>query len=359
MTRLLSEVLFAAFLSLSLLIPPGCTQPKALDPLAMYDFSSVTALIQDGVETLPLAGASLLLIENDWVIYEAVFGAYTLETTVPIASASKWLSATAIMTLVDDGLIDLDAPISTYLPNFTSTAGTITTRQLLSHTSGMSARHACLALRHITLEQCVNQIAATPLLAPPGAQFFYGENSFQVAGRIAEVVTNQSWAELFDERIGGPLRMVDTTYGESSNPLLGGGAISSLHDYGNLMRLHLDEGVFDGEAILSPAAIREMRVDQTAGARLAYTPYDDGRRYGLGNWVDVQDSAGAPLQNSSQGLFGFTPWIDWERGTSGVFLVLDSGNRVQPLVTDIQRAVRDAIDAGRHPPTRHHLPLIF
>ena len=323
-----------------------------------YDFSAVTQIMSDGVADLSLDGASLLLIQDDQPIYARAFGSYTLDTTVLIASASKWLSATTIMTLVDDGLIDLDALISTYLPAFTGTVGTITTRQLLSHTSGMSAHHACLAMRNITLAQCANLIGATPLLAPPGTQFFYGENSFQVAGRIAEVVTNQPWRELFSERIGVPLGMADTHYGDSPNPLLGGGATSALYDYGNLLRLHLGDGVFEGQAILSPAAVAEMRRDQTAGAVIAFSPYP-GHAYGLGNWIDRADPAGAPLQNSSQGLFGFTPWIDWEREVAGVFLVYDRADRVQGLVADLRAAVRDAVDAGPVCRPRCRLPLIL
>ena len=354
----MSTVRVLAAVALLIGIGGAPTATCAAGCAAGYDFTPVAALIQDAVDTLPLDGASLLLIQNDQIIFEEASGEYTFGTAVLIASASKWLSATTIMTLVDDDLINLDAPISTYLPNFTGTKGTITTRQLLSHTSGLPSQHLCLAFRSISLEQCVNQIATTPLAAPPGAQFFYGEVSFQVAGRIAEVVTGQSWAELFAERIGGPLNMSHTTYGTSDNPLLGGGGTSTLYDYGNLVWMHLDAGTFSGERVLSPEAVLEMRRDQTAGATIAFSPYNDGRRYGLGNWRDRVDENDNPLQISSQGLFGFTPWLDLERNVAGVFLVQDRADRVNDLVAEMQGMIWDIIDAGPMCPPRLYLPII-
>src|SRR5262245_2610084 len=67
-----------------------------------YDFSAVTALAQNLVDTVPLDGASLMLIKDGQVIYEHYFGSYDAGTVVPIASGSKWLSGATLMTLVDE-----------------------------------------------------------------------------------------------------------------------------------------------------------------------------------------------------------------------------------------------------------------
>ena len=101
-----------------------------------YDFSQVTTLIEDSVNTEPLEGASLILVKDGHVIYEEYFGSYSGSTLVPIASASKWVSSSVFMSLVDDGIIGLDDPVSMYLPEWTGQMGTITMRQLWSHTSG-------------------------------------------------------------------------------------------------------------------------------------------------------------------------------------------------------------------------------
>src|SRR5712692_8971047 len=139
-----------------------------------YDFSAVTDLIQSAVDRIPLEGASLLLVKDGQVIYERAFGSYTLDTGVPIASASKWISASVVMSLVDNGLIDLDAPVSRYLPNFTGVHGTITMREAFSHTSGLPSDVPCLSDRSITLEECVDQISRVPLLEDPGTALRYG-----------------------------------------------------------------------------------------------------------------------------------------------------------------------------------------
>src|SRR5262245_53191613 len=63
-----------------------------------YDFSEVTALAQGLVDSKHLDGASMMVIKDGQVIYEQYFGGYDANTTVPIASASKWLSAATLMT---------------------------------------------------------------------------------------------------------------------------------------------------------------------------------------------------------------------------------------------------------------------
>src|SRR5262245_29659794 len=71
-----------------------------------YDFSEVTAMVQGLVNSNGLDGASMMVIKDGRVIYERYFGGYDANTTVPIASASKWLSAATLMTLVDEKKLD-------------------------------------------------------------------------------------------------------------------------------------------------------------------------------------------------------------------------------------------------------------
>ncbi len=313
--------------------------------LPAYDMQPVTDLVGSGVASLPLDGASLLLAKDGQVIYRQTFGTYSPDTAVPIASGSKWLSATVIMTLVDDGRLGLDDPVSRFLPSFTGDMGQITLRELLSHTSGLPDYHPCLADQSITLADCVEQIAQGGLSVQPGTVFDYSGVGFQVAGRIAEVVAGKPWASLFQERVAGPLGMTGTTYGPSQNPVIAGGVISTLRDYGNLLEMLLDEGAFGSQRILSPASVHEMQRDQTRGVPIVVSVYSDGRRYGLGEWRDVVDAQGNALQLSSQGDTGFSPWIDLQRRLLGVFLVDDSLGDVEALVGKIQQQVRHIVDS--------------
>jgi CubicO group peptidase (beta-lactamase class C family) len=342
-----ASLLMLAVLSFLFVSTTGCIQALKGQPPninAGTDLPAVTNLIQDSVKRDRLRGAVVLIKKNNRVIYEKAFGDYSLNTVVPIASATKWISASVIMSLVDEGKISLDTPISKYLPNFTGDKGRITLRQLLSHTSGLPGNHRCLANQSITLAECVDRISEVSLQADPGTVFRYGGVSFQVAGRVAEVVSGKSWNTLFEERIKNSLNMVDTSYGQTENPRIAGGASSTVQDFANLLQMHLNGGVFNGRQVLSSTTVEEMQRDQTKGVPIAFTPQPDDRRYGLGEWLDVVGRNGRSVQLSSQGAFGFSPWIDRERNLVGVFLVRDRLRNVYGLVQDLQQTIRERVE---------------
>jgi CubicO group peptidase (beta-lactamase class C family) len=311
------------------------------------DLPVVTTLVQNAVRRDRLRGAAMILVRNNRVVYRRAFGDYTINTVVPIASASKLLSASVIMSLVDEGRLSLDAPISKYLPNLTDRERSITLRQLLSHTSGLPSNNRCLFNRSTTLAECADRILEAGLQSDPGSEFRYGGASFQVAGRIAEVVSGKSWNTLFEEKIKRPLNMVDTSYGDTENPWIGGGASSTLQDYAHLLQVHLNGGVFNGKRVLSAAIVAEMQKDQTTRSRIAFTPQPDNRRYGLGAWRDIVDSNGRAIQLSSQGAFGFSPWIDVRRNLVGVFLVRNRLRNVYGTVEEVQKTFRELVDSKR------------
>jgi len=169
-----------------------------------YDWKPVVAVIEKGVKDVPLDGASLLVVKNGKVICERYFGSYNEKTVVPIASASKWLTAAAVMSVVDDGKLKLDDPVSKYLPKFKGKKGEITIRQLLSHTSGLPSKYAPSEDRSLTIAEAVDKIAEAELVADPGKEFRYGGVSLQVAGRIAEIASGKKWRELFEGGIAKP-----------------------------------------------------------------------------------------------------------------------------------------------------------
>ena len=329
-------------------------EPRAVAQTSCsYDFSAVTTLIQNAVNSVPLNGASLMLIKDGQVIYERYFGSYNADTTVLIASASKWLSAATLMTLVDEGKLSLSDPVSKYLPYFTGTKGTMTLRQMFSHTSGLpgiTGDANCLGNPLVTMDACVRQIAQLDLIGAPGAQFAYGENSMQAAGRICEVVSGKAWEALFQERIAAPLGLTSVTFGLSQNPIVAGSARSKLNDYAKFLRMILNEGQLNGRRVLSVAAVREMQRTLTAGLPVANSP--NGERavnYGIGEWIDILDAQGNALEVSSPGAFGFTPWVDKKRNLLGVFLVQTQLLKVAPTIAQIQQKVREAIDACARP----------
>jgi CubicO group peptidase (beta-lactamase class C family) len=337
--------LLAPALTVLLLVLSSASQPaSAGGPGPGYDFTPVTALVQDAVTDMPLNGASLLIYKDGAPVYEQYFGTYTPATVVPVASSTKWISSSVFMTLVDDGIIGLDDPVSMYLPNWTGQMGAITMRQLWSFTSGLPGDHPCLGDQTMTIDQCVEQIRQDGLIAPPGTQFYYGGASMQVAGRVAEVATGLPWWALYYNNIKTPLGMAASGFGLVPNPQIGGGAVASIGDYARLLQMHLARGAFDGQQVLTPGSIIEMQKDQTFGVPIAYSPHPDPRRYGLGIWRDIVNGQAAQ-QLSSQGKFGFSPWLDTDRDYFGIFMVEDDYVNVYFLVAQIQALVRGILDS--------------
>jgi CubicO group peptidase (beta-lactamase class C family) len=298
----------------------------ATDP-ASLDLGDVDRRLRASVQDGTFDGIGLLLCTADGPFYKKAFGEDTTETTHLLASATKYASATAVMTLVDDELVTLDEPIATYLPQFGPVRGKITIRQLLSQTHGMEAGHPSIPSplqdNGMTLAESVDLIAEDDTVQrPPGSKHSYEPAvSYHICGRIAEVVTGQPWRKLFAERVKNPLEMDTFTYGDTPNPRIGGGAECALQDYGNLLQMHLAGGMFKGRRVLSEASVAEMQKDQIAG--LEFTPLrgHESHGYGLAWWFDIVDENDDPVQMSIGGLWGALPWINREHGYAGFQLV--------------------------------------
>src|SRR3954449_11132170 len=136
--------------------------------------------------------------------------AATTESLFQIGSISKVWTAVLAMQLVDEGLIDLDQPIVTYLPEFkvadAEVTGTVTTRHLLSHTSGIDGD---LFLDTGRGDDCLEKyVAACADLGqnhPLGATMSYCNSGYTVLGRLIEVLREQSWDAVVKERLFAPL----------------------------------------------------------------------------------------------------------------------------------------------------------
>lgn len=341
----------ALALFLSTFAISSCTgQP--VPPPCGPDFSDVDALLTQTVKELKLDGCGLLVFQNGEILHRQAYGGWTVNEITAIASASKWLSGAVVMSLVDEGLLTLDDTTGQWL-GWTGEKGTITIRQLFSHTSGMVGSEVdCVRDRNATLAACVAELEALPLIATPGSEFNYGGNSMQVAGRICELAAGKPYIQLFRERLRDPLRMNSTAYFSDTNPWLGGGMISSLDDYGNFLQMLMGGGTFDGRTVLSPVAVEEILRDQTHGAVVGDVPPsapDPFLGYGIGNWVLQLDDAGGPIVLASPGAFGTNPIIDRTRNLGMVFLVRYSNIALQPVIEELVPMIVAAVDAPRPP----------
>ena len=294
------------------------TEPRTMD--------EIDAVIDERVELRGLDGAALLVVIDGVTERNRGYGGYATDTVIPIASASKWLTAATMLTLVDEGLVSLDDPVSRFIPQFSGETGTATIRQLLSHTSGIASA-GCIWDERSSLHDCVDSIATAPAADPPGTRFSYGNTSYSVAGRIIEIVTGQSFQRAFESRIAEPLGMVNTHFDGGSNPVPAASARSTLDDYGRFVAMLANDGELDGHRVLSPTSARATETDQVVGletSRDAAVRTTGIPTYGLGAWRDIVDADDHGVVTSGNGAYGFYPWIDRARAAHGVIAVYDT-----------------------------------
>ena len=193
------------------------------------------------------AGLSVLILQDGREVFFDARGLRDIDSGAPFArdtvariySMTKPVTSLALMTLVEEGLVHLDAPLSRFLPEFADPRALIdgaarpdqtapcdvpTLHQLLTHRSGLSYAFnpglvpeqmaecgLTFAPRAGTLAQSCEALARLPLAFVPGARWEYSVG-IDVIGRVIEVVTGQSLDEVFRERILEPLGMRETGF---------------------------------------------------------------------------------------------------------------------------------------------------
>lgn len=333
-------------------------------PLApAQDFQELDRLLDSWTERGIYSGWSIVVVRDGKEIHRRDAGGHDENTSVYVASAGKWYMAACIMTLVDDGLLSLDEPVSQRIPEFRNDPkGKATLRQLLAHTSGYpNYQPRGFDDNYQTLQESVVALLPRPIETEPGTAWNYGGLAMQVAGRMAELASGMTWEELWKKKMGDPLGMTATHWtpvDPGHIPKLAGGCRSSLHDYRNFLVMLSQGGVFEGRRVLSEAAVREMGRDQVRGARIP--PGDFVERqcgefhtgiYGLGHWREKVDEAGRVLLESSPSWAGAYPWIDRERNLFGVFIahkrnVPDNTMHLSSMLPRLVGKIVDAHDAA-------------
>jgi CubicO group peptidase (beta-lactamase class C family) len=180
-----------------------------------------------GLESLysdhQLMGVSAAYSIDNKIIWQHSMGYADQENTIPFtertlnrtASIAKPMTAIAIMQLVENGQIDLDVPIQTYLPNYpTKKKGTITVRHLLTHSSGIdaykNAKEAETQKEYPTLTDATEVFSKRKLKFTPGTDFFYTTYGYVVLGLIIEVVSGLSYEEYMKQNIWDKVGMAST-----------------------------------------------------------------------------------------------------------------------------------------------------
>jgi methyl acetate hydrolase len=352
--------------------------------------ADIDRYLQDAINTTYIPGMVALVVDKDGIVYEKGFGLMDKAQGKPmstdaifrLASMTKAITSTAIMMLVEEGKVDLNAPASKYLPelanrqvitSWNAAAGTykaapaknpMTVRTLLTHTSGLGYGFTSEIVNKLTNGSFAVRATTFPLMFEPGTQWLYGEST-AVLGEIVQAVSGKELSVYLQERLLGPLKMIDTTFdvpaeknarvvtvhqrngatmtetpnpaGVISAPHRGDGGLSSTaSDYSMFIRLILNDGCAPGGAVLlKPATVKLMAQNQTAPVKVPLmhsTSKLISEDFPLGAGVDSyalgfqRTEAQVPGMRSVgslawAGIYNTEFWIDREKGIGGVLLM--------------------------------------
>ncbi|THV26420.1 serine hydrolase domain-containing protein [Glycomyces paridis] len=216
-----------AFAALLLALTPG-PLPPAQAPAA--DFAELDAYIAARLEATAVPGAAWAVVHADGTAHEAYRGEdgdgepVTGSTPFLWGSVAKPVTATAVMTLVEDGRIDLDEPARTYLPDFTLAdpdhADQVTVRHLLEQTSGIPEGSG--VTDHFDADadadpygRALADLADTAPTTEPGTGFEYASANYLVLGALVQAVADMPYEEYLREAVLDPLGM-DTAVADAA-----------------------------------------------------------------------------------------------------------------------------------------------
>ncbi|MGK2934905.1 MAG: serine hydrolase domain-containing protein [Gemmatimonadaceae bacterium] len=341
---------------------------------------SVERIVTRGIEAGGYPGASVVVGRRGAVVLQRGFGrlswgpesnSVSPDTSIyDVASLTKVVGTTAaIMALYDDGRIQLDAPVTRYLPEFTGGLNDmVTVGDLLTHRSGLPAARDLWRVA-TTPEQARAMVLSTRVRDIPGRKYMYSDLGADVLGFIAERVSRQPLDVFLHNRVYGPLRMHNTffrpadslryrvaptelvsprgypvhgqVHDENAHALGGvaghAGLFSTASDLAVFAQMMLEGGAYDGVRIFADTTVR-LFTRRTAGNRALGWDTAAGD-YGSGQYL-------TPRAYGHTGFTGTSMWIDPDRQ---MFVILLT-NRVHAakvrypgrVISDVRSDLSDA-----------------
>ncbi|HEX2166940.1 MAG TPA: serine hydrolase domain-containing protein [Longimicrobiales bacterium] len=346
--------------------------------LSSAGLARVDSTLQAYVDSGRLPGVVAMIARGGRIGYQRAFGWMDIDARVPmrsdavfrIYSMTKPVLAAGAMTLVEDGRLNLEDPVSDYIPAFadvkvyaggsaaspvlTEPDSVVTVRHLLTHTAGLGYgigdapvdtlyQRAALFDPYATLEQFADSIAQLPLYFSPGTSFKYSA-AIDVLGRVIEVASGRPLDEFLEAQIFTPLGMrhtsfrrgrdldarMTTLYTRGANGRLtavtdalsrmyepdarffwgGGGLLSTPHDYLRFAQMLLNGGELNGHRVLDEQSVAVMMRNHLPAALtpLGRPPMmDEGYGYGLAGAVLV-DTSRATLPGP-EGIYRWSGYV--------------------------------------------------
>ncbi|AZI60325.1 beta-lactamase family protein [Rhodococcus sp. D-46] len=304
----------------------------ARKPLSKQHLDDVLARATQRADRVP--GVVAMITDREGNIYEGAAGEralghgepMTLDTTFALFSTTKAITGTAVLQCVEEGLLDLDAPAATYVPDIGELkvldgfdAGgnpvlrepkrDITTRMLLLHTAGFGYDFFNESYNRLSQEHgqpsvitCSKAALTTPLLFDPGEKWEYGTN-IDWAGQVVESIRGHRLGDVMRERIFEPLEMADTAFTMSPSmkdrlapihqresdgsltPLIGfelpaepevhmggHGLHGTVGDYMKFIRMWLNDGAGTSGRVLSPETVAAAVQNGLEGQHVGLLP---------------------------------------------------------------------------------------
>ena len=199
-------------------------RPATTVGMSAERLAAVDRVVLRGISAGGYPGASVVVGRKGYAVVKRGYGALTWggaavdeHSIYDIASLTKVVGTTsAIMVLYDEGKIDLDAPVRSYLPAFTGGAkDRVTVRHLLTHRSGLPAGRELWRSASSPAE-ARRQVIETPVYCRPGDCYEYSDIGADVLGFVAEAVSGRQLDVFLQERVFGPLGMNDTGFRPSA-----------------------------------------------------------------------------------------------------------------------------------------------
>ncbi|MEO8396769.1 MAG: serine hydrolase domain-containing protein, partial [Chloroflexota bacterium] len=305
--------------------PPAILASAQRFPLQQVDKDRIDAYIDSRMRTGSIPGLALGVVYGDQVVYLKGYGvagtdgrAVTPQTPFILGSTSKSFTALAVMQLVEAGKVDLDAPVTKYLPWFRTSdpaaSVQITVRNLLNQNSGLptyEGRHGISNNNQSStaLENGIRDLSRVQLSQPAGQAYEYANENYNILGLIVQTVSGKSYEDYIRSTIFAPLQMshsaaalsdpvaidvatgyrpwlfwpvaFDAPYPRSMTP--SGFLISSAEDMAHYLTAQLNGGTYGSSQVLSPQGIATLH---TPGSTI--NPLSS---YGMG-WV-IQGQPGS------------------------------------------------------------------
>jgi len=367
-------------------IQMGCWKRENLNPRIEAAIDEFRASVPGTMKKGNLSECTIALVDKHGILWTEGFGYTDRKRKIPvtpdtpflICSMSKTFTATAVMLAVQDGLLDLDEPVTTYLPDFKVYSRyeehpekKITLRCLLSHTAGVP--HEAVGSNMLepegSFEDRVKSLYGSWLKCPVGQGYSYSGAGYDLAAYVIQAVSGIPFEQYIKEQILNPLGMANSTLNQddirnntnraightigiaehpSAHGLLGaGGVFTSAADLARFIRMHINKGTFEGKRLLD-----ESLIDAMLTPRAIVDKPQDRCYYGLGIMMGglSKEKEDVVFQHAGGGG-GYSSLMYWypEYGIGGLALT----NRVpHPVLGDLLigcRLIKEKIIEKRFP----------